>query len=146
MRQTKQTVNIVLVEDNQYYNRLLTKYVKTICSGSFFKSYDFNVISYFSAHEAIEELSDDWNILVLDYFLFNSEEPDILTGADVMKEVSIHCPDCKIIIMSGMRDKTKIMKLKESGIYAYVDKNVSSKNRVGALLLTILEESKLKRA
>lgn len=146
MKQTKQIINIVLVEDNQYYNRLLTKYVNTICSGSFSREFEFNIISFLSAHDAIEQMDDDWNIIVLDYFLFNSEEDDILSGADVMKELSIHCPECKVIIVSGMKNQSKIVKLKESGIYAYVDKNVSSLNRVGSLLQTILDETKLKRA
>lgn len=146
MKERKQNIQVVLVEDNPYYNRLITKYVRTICSGSFFSDFQFTIKSYLSAHECIENMEDDWNILILDYFLFNRDEDDILNGADVLKETQKYCPDCNVIILSSLKSESKILKLQEEGIYAYVDKNVSSLNRVGSLLQSILQDFKEKRA
>jgi len=146
MKNLKRDIRIVIVEDNPYYNRRLTKYVGTICSSDFFQDYDFEISSYSSAHECIEEMQEDVDILLLDYFLFNEDEDDVLTGADVLNETRRFAPDCKVIVLSGLKSPSRILQLKRDGIYAFVDKNVSSINRVGALLQSILKEEKLQRA
>lgn len=146
MKPRKQIINVALVEDDPYYNRLLTKYVKTICADSFYPDFQFNIQSFFSAHECIEQLDDELNILVLDYFLFNREEQDVLSGSDVLDEVNKHCDNCKVIVVSALKSPSTILKLKQKGIYAYIDKNVNSRNRIGSLLQNILDDFKQKRA
>ncbi len=146
MKARKQIIKVALVEDDPYYNRLLTKYVNTICAESFYPDFQFNIQSYASAHDCIEQLDDELNILILDYFLFNRDEHDVLSGADVLDEVNKHCDNCKVIVISALKSPSTILKLKQKGIYAYIDKNVNSRNRIGALLQTILDDLKQKRA
>ncbi len=146
MKPKKQIIKVVLVEDDPYYNRLLNKYVQTICGGSFYPELLFEIKSFLSAHECIEQLEDDLNILVLDYFLFNKEEEDVLSGIDVLKAVKKHSPDCKIIVVSALKSPSKILRLHQEGIDAYIDKNINSKNRIGAILQSMLDEIKEQRA
>ncbi|MEX1001573.1 MAG: hypothetical protein WDZ35_05610 [Crocinitomicaceae bacterium] len=130
----KKKIKIVIVEDDKYYNQMLSRYVKNICNNSVQKNFDCEIQSYYNAHECIEELDDDTDFMILDYFLENKEEDDVLSAEDVIKEAKIHCPDCKIIVVSAMRNAHKAAELMKSGIYEYVDKNVNTTNRIGSLL------------
>jgi DNA-binding NtrC family response regulator len=144
MKDSKKHIQVVIVEDNPYYNRRLTKYVSTICSRDFYQDFEFSISSYFTAHECIEEMEED--VMLLDYFLFNEDEDDVLTGADVLEETKRFAPNCKVILLSGLKSTSRILQLKKEGIYDFVDKNLNSINRVGALLQTILKEQKPQRA
>lgn len=139
----KQNIKIAIVEDNKYYNVLLTKYVNTICSSSFYPEFNFEVHSYASAHDCIPELDTELDLLLLDYYLFNEEEIDELSGSDVLSEAKNHCPKCKVIMVSSLTSRTKIMELMKEGLYAYIDKNVNSRDRIGSILQRALNEERL---
>ena len=72
----KKVIKIFIVEDDPYYNRLLTKYVETLCNEKVYPQCKFEIHSFLTAHECIEQLDDDISIMLLDYFLFNDEEED----------------------------------------------------------------------
>ena len=137
---TPKKIKIVIVEDDLYYQKTLTKYVETICNHALYPQFDFEIKSYSNAHDCIEELDNLTNIMILDYFLINEEETDILTGADIIAEVNQHCLDCKVIMISAQTDEKLTKELLNQGIYEYVDKNVNSKNRIGAILQKIIKD------
>lgn len=137
---TKKKLKVVIVEDDLYYNKALTKYLETICNSSVYPEFDFEIKSYLNAHECIEELDDETNIMVLDYYLINKEESDVLTGADIVKEANKHCDNCKIIMISAQESPHNTSELMRLGIYDYVDKNVNSKNRLGAVMQRLINE------
>lgn len=130
----KTQIKIFIVEDDQYYNRLLTKYVETLCNEKVYPNCTFIIRSFLTAHECIEQLEEDISIMLLDYFLFNDEEEDILTGEDVLVETLKYSPDCKVIMVSELRSAQTVIQLMHQGIYEYIDKNVSSRDRVGSVL------------
>lgn len=134
----KKTIKITIVEDDHYFNRILTKYVTTICNERVYFNLKFEVNSFKSAHSCIENLDDETDIMILDFFLFDEEELDVLTGMDVLEKVKKHCPHCKVIIVSSLKDPGTIAKIMEEGIYEYVDKNVNSTNRIGAILQSVV--------
>jgi len=135
----RKKIKIVIVEDDKYYNQMMTRYIKNICHNSLHSHFDFEIKAYYNAHDCIEELENDVDFMILDYFLDNEEEEEVLNAEDIINETNIHCPDCKIIVVSAMRNSHKAAELIKSGIYEYVDKNVSTTNRVGALLQRALE-------
>lgn len=137
---TKKIIKIVIVEDDLYFQKALTKYVQTICNPAIYPHLDFHIKSYSNAHECIEELENDTNIMILDYFLINEEEADVLTGADIVIEANKYCTDCKIIMISAQQNKNVTTQLMQQGIYEYVDKNINSNNRIGAILQKILKD------
>ena len=137
---TKKNIKIDIVEDNKYYNTLLTKYVNTICSPSFYPGLHFDIHSYNNGQECIEHLDDELAILILDYYLDQNDESENLTGLDVLKEVKLYSPDCKVILVSELQSKPIMLELMSAGVYAYVDKNLNSINRIGSLLQQALNE------
>ncbi|MFT5512767.1 MAG: response regulator of citrate/malate metabolism [Bacteroidia bacterium] len=133
-----EVVKIVIVEDDVYQNKALTKYVQTICGSGRFPNISFSIKSYTNAHECIEEMDDDTGILLLDYYLINLEETDVLTGGDVVDMVNKFCPDCEIVLISSQEDPQITDELRAKGITEYVDKNLNSINRIGAVLQEII--------
>lgn len=135
-------IKIVLVEDDLYYNKALKKYIETICNESVYHA-SFDIKSYTNAHECIEELEDDLDIIILDYYLINLEEDDVLTGGDVVDVVNEHCKDCEIVMISSQKDDEITQDMKSKGISEYIDKNLNSKNRIGSVIQKILREKQL---
>ncbi|NVK64836.1 MAG: response regulator [Flavobacteriales bacterium] len=127
-------IKIVIVEDDLYYNKALTKYVETICESILFKEHTFEINSFLTAHDAIEQLDDLTDIMILDYTLVNETETDVLNGENVIDEVEKHCPKCKIIVVSAAQNPAITARVMKRDIYEYIDKNINSKNRIGAVL------------
>lgn len=136
-------IKIVIVEDDLYYNKALTKYIQTICNEKVFTKFSFDIKSYTSAHDCIEELEDDLDILLLDYYLINLAEHDVLTGADVIDAVKENCADCEIVMISSQTDPDITSNLKSRGINEYIDKNLNSKNRIGSVIQKIIHDKQL---
>lgn len=135
------SIRIVIVEDDLYYNRLLTKYVRTICNSNVYPDFTFEILSYTNADDCIKELDDNTDIMILDYFLAGEDDTEILTGGDVLNEVKQYCPSCKVILISAMRNAHLAAELMRKGIYEYIDKNVNSRDRIGAVLQRALSEN-----
>ncbi len=135
---TKKHLKIVIVEDDLYYNKALTKYLNTLFNSSAYPQFDFEIKSYLNAHDCIEELEDDTDIMVLDYHLINKEETDVLTGLDIVKEAKKHCPNCKIVMVSSQQNAYVTSELMKQGVYEYIDKTINTKNRVGSVLQQII--------
>lgn len=130
----RKTIKIVIVEDDRYFNKTLTKYVETLCNNRLYPGCYFEIQSFLNGHDCIENLEEDTDIMILDYFLFNPEEQDEVNGEDVLKEVKDCCPDCKVIVLSALQDSHTTAELMKKGIFDYIDKNVNTKNRLGAVL------------
>ncbi|MFT5601478.1 MAG: response regulator of citrate/malate metabolism [Flavobacteriales bacterium] len=131
-------IKIAIVEDDVYYNKTLTRYIQNICNEQVYKGHIFEIKSFYNAHDCIEELEDDLNIMILDYFLFNEDEDDVLTGGDVLDVVKEHCPDCKVIVASAQQSAHTTAELLRNGVFEYIDKNVNTSNRIGAILQKVI--------
>lgn len=130
----KKVIKIAIVEDDLYFNKSLTKYIQNICNHEMYPNFDFKITSFLNAHTCIEEIEDDVNLLILDYFLINEEEDDILNGFDVIREVQKCNPDCLILVVSALKEAHTIAELIKSGVYDYVDKNIDSNSRIGSIV------------
>ncbi len=131
-------VKIVILEDDIYQNKALTRYVQTICSSKVYPNCKFDVKTYTNAHDCIRELEDDITFMLIDYYLINMEEDDVLTGGDVVDIVKICSPKCEIIMVSSQEDNAVKRTLINKGVKEYVDKNLNSINRVGAVLQDLI--------
>jgi two-component system response regulator AtoC len=136
----KETIKIVIVEDNPFFNKILQKYVQNLCNSQFYQQYQFEVTTYLYAEDCIENLDNDTDIMLLDYLFVNIESDEHLTGIDVLKEVQKNCTDCKVIMISEQQNMVVTMELLKKGVYEYIDKNLNNHNRIGAVVQKILQE------
>jgi response regulator of citrate/malate metabolism len=135
----KKDLKIVIVEDDLYYNKALTKYVETICDEHIYPNFHFIIKSYFTAHDFIEEMEDDTDIIILDYLLINDDDDEIINGDEVINVALKYCPDCKIIMVSGESSPHTTAEMLKKGVYEFIDKNVNSRNRIGSVLQSLLK-------
>lgn len=136
----KRTLKVVIVEDNPFYNKILEKYVKTLCSSKFYPEYEFDVKSYLTAEDCIENLEDDTDIMLLDYLLVDDDKTVQLNGGDVLREVNENCHNCKVIMISGQKNMIITVELMKKGVYEYVDKSQSDSTRIGAIIQDIIKD------
>lgn len=130
----KKKIKIAIVEDDIFFNRTLKKYIETICNPSIYTDMEFEINTFQTADSAIQQLEDDLDLMVLDYHLYDPESDENLNGEDVLAAVNKHCPNCKVILLSGNTGPEKVFRMKMNGIHEFVDKNLSSKNRLGAII------------
>ena len=135
----KKEIKIAVVEDNVYLNKVLTKYLQGICTPSNYPGFQFQWHSYLNAHDCIETMETDLDIMILDYVLMNDEEDDILTATDVLKELQHLNESCKVIVFSGQTSPYITAQLMKSGVYEYVDKNTNGNDRLGAVVQQLIK-------
>lgn len=136
----RKTIRIAILEDNPFYNNLLTRYVKNICNEEVYHDLEFEIKPFIEPHDFLEYLNEDLDILLLDYHLDTIEFDDKINGDTVFEEVQNVAPDCKVIMVSSQTNVHKAIELMKQGLYDYVDKNVNSRNRVGTLIQRILDD------
>lgn len=94
--QKKKKYRIVVVDDSEFYNMLLTRQLENYTMGIQLESdMDFSIESYTSAETCMAKIKDDINIAFVDYYLGNG-----VTGSDVMRKIKQRSRNCKVIILS----------------------------------------------
>lgn len=132
-------IKIAIVEDDLYFRRSLERYVRNICEPFESKGLIFNVTVFKNANEAILELDNELDFMVLDYYLHDPDCDDYLNGKDVINAVKEHCSKCKIILVSASSNQLKNQAEIKGNIHGFVDKNTNTVNRLGAIIQESLQ-------
>ncbi len=126
METNKKIVKIVIIEDNEFFNQLLTtrlkNYIYPIADDQHF---ELQVNSYTNSKDALLNLPDDTDIVFLDYYLGDS-----ITGIEVMKKIKKACNSCNVIIISQVKSlQTSLVTLLEGASeFILKDKNAITKS------------------
>lgn len=107
---------IYIVEDNEWYNRLL---VHTLSLNP-----DYVVKSFFSAKELLAALSDQPDVVTLDFRL-----PD-MNGDELLKRIKQDYPSIEVIVISEQQDIETAVKLLKLGAYDYLVKSEDIRDRI----------------
>lgn len=127
-------IQIAIVEDDPYFNRLLEMYVREICSPELFPAFEFEVRSYISAHDFIAHIEQAIDILILDYYLYDASAEEQMDGYQILSFLKPKQPSCKVILLSSLSDSDILDGIRRAGIHAHVDKNFHTTSRVGMIL------------
>lgn len=112
----EQAFNIYVVEDNEWYNKLL---VHTLSLNP-----EYNVKSFFNGADMLCELSDSIHLVTLDYRL-----PDT-TGDVLLKKIKEIAPNCEVIVISEQNEIATAVDLLKSGAYDYLVKSEDIRDRL----------------
>ena len=113
---TEKPVKIFVVEDNEWYNKLL---VYTLSLNP-----DYVVKSFFNARDFLDTLNESPDIVTLDFKL-----PD-LTGLEVLKRIRHENSDIHVILVSEQDDIETAVTLLKLGAYDYITKSNDIKERL----------------
>lgn len=82
----------------------------------------FEVKSYFSGEDCVQNLDLEPELIVLDYYLGSAEEA-AMTGLDTLRQINKIKENIPVIILSREKDKDTIAEFKKEGAMRYVVKD-----------------------
>lgn len=110
------TFKIFVVEDNEWYNKLLVHHLSL--------NPDYEVKSFFNARDLFKELNQAPDVVTLDYRL-----PDML-GTDVLKRIKEENEEIQVILVSEQDDIQVVVELLKYGAYDYIVKSNDVRERL----------------
>lgn len=128
---TERPVKIFVVEDNEWYNKLL---VYTLSLNP-----DYEVRSFFNARDFLNCLNESPDIVTLDYRL-----PD-LSGLEVLKRIRQENDDVQVILISEQEDIDLVVTLLKMGAYDYITKSDDIKERLLNTIQNLTKDLSLKK-
>ena len=128
---TERHVKIFVVEDNEWYNKLL---VYTLSLNP-----DYEVRSFLNARDFLNCLNESPDIVTLDYRL-----PD-LSGLDVLKRIRMENDDVQVILISEQEDIDLVVTLLKMGAYDYITKSNDIKERLLNTIQNLTKDLSLKK-
>ncbi len=128
---TEKTFKIFVVEDNEWYNKLLVHHLSL--------NPDYEVESFFNARDFLKELSKAPDVVTLDYRL-----PDML-GMDVLKRIKEENEDIQVILVSEQDDIQVVVELLKHGAYDYIVKSNDVRERLLNTVSNIRKGASMKK-
>ncbi|HVD99902.1 MAG TPA: response regulator [Cytophagaceae bacterium] len=115
----RKLVKILVMEDNEMYNSLLTKKLQLYTESlSLDTNFTFEINSFTSLPDFIKNLKEDADVVFLDYFLVKN-----ITALDILTKIKQVCKKCKIFVISRTNDTEIINKIFEKGIDDFIFKD-----------------------
>ncbi len=126
MESLRKQFKIVVLEDNEFYNTILTKHLKNFINElELGKEMSFDVESYTNANDCIRNLKPDTDIAIVDYYLGDNKN-----ALDILKTIKEKCDHCKVIIISQFKNLKTYYQTLNEGAYHFIfkDRNALSKS------------------
>ena len=127
---TEQAFKIFVVEDDEWYNRLLVHNLSLIP--------DYEIHSFGKGKDCLEHLNEEPQVITLDYRL-----PD-MKGLEVLKQIKETNPETQVILISEQDDIEVVVELLKLGAYDYIVKSRDIKERLLNTVNNIRQGSRLK--
>ncbi|NQU88083.1 MAG: sigma-54-dependent Fis family transcriptional regulator [Mariniphaga sp.] len=122
---------IFIVEDNALYSKVLKRQLS--------QNESYNVKTFETGRECIMNLSEEPDVITLDYTL-----PD-MNGTEILKEICKVLPNTHVIIISGQNDINTAVKLLKDGAYDYITKGPDTRERLENIIKNIHESDELRK-
>ena len=110
---------IVVLEDNEFYNTILTRQLKNYTDElESDKHCTFDIESYTNAGDCIRNLKPDTDIAIIDYYLGESKN-----AMDMLKVIRQKCSNCKVVIISQFKNIKTYYETLNNGAYHFIFKD-----------------------
>lgn len=132
---------IVILEDNDFYNRLMTKHLKNhIARSALLKRFTFDITSFTSYNDCVRNFDNETDIVLTDYYL--NEGYSALHLLDMIKNRGI---DCKVIVLSQVQNITTSICTLLEGAYEFIPKTKSAFGKSWEMIEDIIDQKLQKR-
>lgn len=137
MKSWSKQFKIVVLEDNEFYNTILTKHLKNhINELKLGKEVSFDIESYTNANDCVRNLKPDTDIAIVDYYLGENKN-----ALDILKAIKEKCDHCKVIIISQFRNLKTYYQTLNEGAYHFIFKDRSALWKSSSTVEDIINES-----
>lgn len=127
---------IVIVEDNEFYNHLLTRqlqnYTDAIAED---KGYVFDIQSYTNASDCLRNMKEDTDVALVDYYLGDSTN-----GLEIMKQIKEKSPGCRVVIISQVKNMKTSFETLNEGAFTFIYKDRDALLEACHLIEDVLNE------
>jgi DNA-binding NtrC family response regulator len=115
---SKRKFQIVILEDNEFFNRLLTRNIQNFTEElGHDKNCEFEIQSFTNARDCLANIKPETDLAFIDYYL------DSTTALELLGKLKEKCEKCKIIIISQIDNlKTAYQTILE-GAYEFIKKD-----------------------
>lgn len=111
-------IKITILDDSEFYNRLLTKqltnYTDVIAAQ---KNIFFEISSFINTVDFIANFKSDTDIAFVDFYLGNT------TALEIIDRIKSKSSDCKIIVISQLRNTNTSIQTINKGAFEYIQKD-----------------------
>lgn len=128
---TEKTFKIFVVEDNEWYNKLLVHHLSL--------NPDYEVESFFNARDFLKELNKAPDVVTLDYRL-----PDMV-GTEVLKRIKEENEEIQVVLVSEQEDIQVVVELLKHGAYDYIVKSNDIRERLLNTVSNIRKGASMKK-
>ena len=113
MKQEKKVFRIIVLEDSEFFNNMLTKQIDYFTSIlAMEKNCRFEIQSCVSTTDFLRNLKHETDIAFVDYYLENG-----ITGADMIEKIKEQCWDCKVVVISQEKNiRNTVMSSIDEGV------------------------------
>lgn len=137
MKKLQKQFKIVVLEDNEFYNNILTRQVKNYTDElAIAKGFSFNIDSYTNANDCIRNLKADTDIAIIDYYLGQSKN-----ALDILKVIKEKCEHCKVIVISQFKNLKTYYQTLNEGAYHFIFKDREALAKSCVIIEDIINES-----
>jgi FixJ family two-component response regulator len=127
---------IAILEDNLFYNRLLKKQLDDYFENlGVLNNCVFSIKSYTNTNDFLENLSESTDVALLDFYLQDGE-----TALKVMEKIKQKSENCKVIIISGIKNVHSYYKTFWMGAVEFITKDRTAPLRTCRLIEAIYSE------
>jgi CheY-like chemotaxis protein len=115
----KQRVKIAVLDDSEFYNRLVSDQLRSYADGIALDSeQEFIIESYSDPRDFFRNLTDDIDLVYSDYYLGNG-----ITGQDIIRMTKEKCTDCTVVILSQNRNTNTAVDAINQGAEKFIFKD-----------------------
>lgn len=133
---------IVVLEDNDFYNNLLTRQLQSYTREiALDKGYRFDIYSYTNPTDCLKNITEDTDIAFVDYYLGESKN-----AIDVLKVLKQKCPHCKVIVISRAKNFKTSYQIFDEGAFTFIYKDQGALMESCLLVEDIIKERFQSRA
>lgn len=131
-----QKFKISILEDNMFYNRLLKKQMDDYFENlGVLTNCVFSIKSFTSTDDFVKNMGEDTDVALLDFYLEDGE-----TALKVMEKIKVKNKDCKILIISGIKNVHSYYKTFGLGAVDFITKDRTAPVRACRLIESIFAE------
>lgn len=116
---SKKSLNIAILDDSEFDNKLFSQQLKTYTNElAFGEDLNFNIQSFTTTSDFLNHLSNDTEVVILDYYLDEGN-----TGKELISKIKSTAECCKILIVSQARNVDTAMQTLRLGANAFIHKD-----------------------
>lgn len=137
MKKLSKQFKIVVLEDNEFYNTILTRHLKNhINESEVGQEANVDIESYTNANDCVRNLKSDTDIAIVDYYLGDNKN-----ALDILKTIKEKCDHCKVIIISQFKNLKTYYQTLNEGAYHFIFKDRNALAKSCSTVEDIINES-----